>query len=138
VDDEAGQQEIFRQYLAPLPIDLEVADGTAAAIELLAAKRYHAIFCDLMMEGGGGREVLRFVKSQGLHTPLIIVTGYGDEETAEECLTAGAFDFLSKPFDRLSFVGVLRRALLRSGLIFEENASPPTSRAPGPFPHFVG
>jgi len=80
------------------------------------------------MEGGGGLEVLRFVQSQGLQIPVIIITGYGDEETAEECVAAGAFDFVAKPVDRLSLVAVLRRALLRSGLIFDEITPPPPNR----------
>ena len=138
VDDEVGQQEILRLYLEALPVELEVAEGTAAATKLLAAKQFHAVFCDLVMEGGGGTEVLRFVQRRGLHTPVIIVTAHGDEETAEECLTAGAFDFISKPIDRLTLVAVLRRALLRSGLIFEEITAPTNSKPIPQFPHLVG
>jgi len=138
VDDEIGQSEILRLYLEPLPIRLQVAEETAEAIRLLAAERFHAVVCDLVMPGGGGTEVLRFVRSQGLQTPVIIVTGYGDEETVEQCVTDGAFDFISKPVDRLSLIAVLRRALLRSGLIFEEAHSRPTERPAPQFPHLVG
>ena len=56
--------------------------------------------------GEGGREVLRYARAHGIQTPVVIITGYGDEETAEECLAAGAFDFVSKPVDRLSLLGV--------------------------------
>jgi DNA-binding NtrC family response regulator len=138
VDDERSQRDILCGYLESLPIELEVAESTTAAIKSLGAKRFHAVLCDLVMEGGGGTEVLRFVRSRGLHTPVIIVSGYGNEETAEECLTAGAFDFISKPLDRLALIAVLRRALLRSGLIFEQIPGPDNGKPPLQFPSLVG
>ena len=137
-DDEVGQYEILREYLQRLPIEVQVAEGTAAAIKMLSAERFHAVLCDLVMPGGGGREVLRFVRSQGLQTPIIMVTGYGDEESVDECLTAGAFDFISKPVDRLSLISVLRRAMLRSGLIFEEVTTRSVERSAFHFPQLVG
>ena len=128
VDDEASEAKVFRFYLEALPVDAKVAHSTEEATSLLASERFHAVLCDLVMEGGGGLEVLRFVQGQGLQIPVIIITGYGDEETAEECVAAGAFDFVAKPVDRLSLVAVLRRALLRSGLIFDEITPPPPNR----------
>ena len=122
-----------------MPIEVVVADGTAAAIKRLSTEeRFHAVLCDLVMPGGGGKELLRFARAQGLQTPVVIITGYGDEESAEECLSAGAFDFLAKPVDRLSLIAVLRRALLRSGLIFEEISPAPTTRPLLQFPQLVG
>jgi DNA-binding NtrC family response regulator len=116
VDDEASQCRLFEQLLAPLPIELVTAGNTSEAIEHLTTGRFNAVLCDLVMQGGGGLEVLRFVQRHGLPTPIVVVTGHGDEEAAEECLALGAFDFISKPVDRLSLLAVIQRALLRSGL----------------------
>jgi len=139
VDDEHSQYEILRRYLEPHPVEVQVADGTAEALRRLGGERFQAVLCDLVMAQGGGMEVLRFVRSRAIPTPVIIITGYGDEETAEECLTAGAFDFISKPVDRLSLLAVLRRALLRSGLLFEEIPPPAQASRPTPqFPHLIG
>jgi len=138
VDDEVGQYEVLRLYLDPLPLELHVAEGTGQAIKMLSADRYDAVLCDLVMNGGGGIEVLRFVQSRGIQTPMIVITGYGDEQTAEECFAAGAFDFVAKPIDRFSLLAVLRRALLRSGLIFEEVDSRPPERPVPQFANLVG
>jgi DNA-binding NtrC family response regulator len=138
VDDQVSQAEVLTSFLEPLPIDIQVAQDTSQAIELLSSERFHAVLCDLVMPGGGGREVLRFVQSHGLQTPVIIVTGYGDENTANECLTGGAFDFISKPVDRLSLLAILRRALLRSGLIFEEMGPRPAERPNLQNPNLIG
>ncbi len=137
-DDDVAQVEIVRLYLKQFPIDVHVADGTASAIRALTADRFHAILCDLVMDGGGGLEVLRHVQREGMQTPVMIMTGYGDSETAEECLGAGAFDFITKPIERLSLLAVLRRAFLRSGLGLEEPPPPPTNRSLPHFPALVG
>ncbi len=138
VDDEIGQYEVMRLYLEPLPLEIQVAEGTAQAIKMLSADRFDAVLCDLVMNGSGGIEVLQFVQSRGIQTPMIIITGYGDEETAEECFAAGAFDFVSKPIDRLSLIAVLRRALLRSGLIFDETNTKAPERLVPQFANLVG
>jgi len=138
VDDEVGQYEVLRLYLEPLPLELHVAEGTGQAIKMLSADRFDAVLCDLVMNGGGGIEVLRFVQSRGIQTPTIVITGYGDERTAEECFAAGAFDFVAKPIDRLSLLAVLRRALLRSGLIFEEVSAKQPERPVPQFANLVG
>jgi DNA-binding NtrC family response regulator len=138
IDDEPCQAEFLKGFLEPLPLDVRISPGTEAAIELLATERFHAVLTDLVMPGGGGTAVLDFVQSQGLQTPVIIVTGYADQESAEECTTAGAFDFISKPVDPLALVAVLRRALLRSGLIFEEITTRPVERPPLEIHNLVG
>jgi DNA-binding NtrC family response regulator len=138
VDDEIGQYEVLRLHLEPLPLEIHVAEGTVQAIKMLSADRYDAVLCDLVMNGGGGIEVLRFVQSRGIQTPMIVITGYGDEQTAEECFAAGAFDFVAKPIDRLSLLAVLRRALLRTGLIFEEGDSRAPERPVPQFANLVG
>jgi len=125
-------------YLQGLPLEICRAEGTALALQRLSQERFHAVLCDLLMPGGGGIEVLRFVRSHGLSTPVIIITGYGDEESVEACVAAGAFDFLAKPIDRLAVVAVLRRALLRSGLVFEERLAPPSAAPRLQYPDLVG
>jgi DNA-binding NtrC family response regulator len=138
VGDDASQCESFRRFLQPSSIEAQVAEGTAAAVSLLASGRFHAVVWDLGMSEDGKGEVLQFIRSQALSTPVIII-GRGEEEIAEECLAAGAFDFLSNPVDHLALLAVLRRALLRSGLVFEESKAPPPAIQPRlHFPHLVG
>jgi DNA-binding NtrC family response regulator len=137
-DDRPDERETFEACFKPLGLEVIGVATAAEAVQRLRAERFHAVLCDLVMAAGGGMEVLRFTRSHGIQTPVIIITGYGDEETAEECLAAGAFDFVSKPVDRLSLLGVLRRALLRSGLLFEELPAPQVAKAPLTFPHLIG
>jgi len=138
VEDEPGQVEILRSALRGVPVKLHAAASVAAAIEALRRQRFDVVLCDLVMPGGGGMEVLGAVRRLNLPTPVIIVTGYGDEESLAECVTAGAFDFISKPVERLTLRAVLCRALLRSGLICTESPADRVSRPPREFPGLVG
>ncbi len=138
VDDDAESREILCENLKSCSLSVKVTEGAAAAIRALSNERFHAILCDLVMEGAGGMEVLRFVRDRNLQTPVIIITGYGDWDIARDCLSAGAFDFLTKPIDRLSLMAVVQRALLRSGLIFGEVNEAPEPQRPQQFPFLVG
>ena len=117
VDDEASEAKIFRFYLEALPVDAKVAHSTAEATSLLSSERFHAVLCDLVVEGGGGLEVLRFVQSQGLQIPVIIITAFGSVETAVAAMKAGAYDYVTKPIDYDALVLVVHRAMERQNLI---------------------
>jgi two-component system, NtrC family, response regulator AtoC len=138
VDDDATLADILRRSLEYLSLEAKTANSTAAALTLLGGERFDAVLCDLVMDGGGGMEVLRFAKSKGLQTPVVIITGHSNLEVAEDCLASGAFDFISKPIDLQSLTAVLRRALLRSGLIFETMAAPAVNQTIRQFPFLVG
>ncbi len=139
IDDEAAITRIIRHHLEAHAIEVAVADTTATALKVLTAERFHAVFCDLVMEGGGGLEILRYVHAHTPETPVIIMTGYADEQAAERCFAAGAFDFLSKPIERLDLFAVLRRALLRSGLMFDDSpAAVPGTTPAQTYAHLVG
>ena len=140
VDDEAGCCRLLQEHLSGLPLDIQVAYDTGTALRLLSVERFHSVFCDMMMPGGGGKEVLRFVRAQAIQTPITIITGYGDEEIADECFAAGAFDFISKPIRRSALITILRRALLRSGLTLADDvlAVTPIQRIAERFPNLIG
>jgi DNA-binding NtrC family response regulator len=138
VDDDPEQLELLSAILNAVPIEIETADSTPAATRALAGARYHAAICDLVMPAGGGAEILHFTRQHGIQTPIIILTAYADAHIAEVCAGLGAFDFVAKPVDRLSLVAVLRRALLRSGLIFEEIPRTTPPAPPAAMAYLVG
>jgi DNA-binding NtrC family response regulator len=138
VDDQPEQLQMISSILRSLPFEIQTADSTSAATEWLARERFHAALCDLVMPGGGGAEILHFVRQHRIQTPIIILTGYAGADIAEMCMGLGAFDFVAKPFDRLSLIAVLRRALLRSGLMFEEIPRTPPAQKPRGLTYLVG
>jgi len=129
--------------LKPLPLQIEFAQGVKAAIDILMCRRFHIIIVapadDPTREKDKADEVFRILKDGGQETPVIAIVGPGELSRAEKYHAAGAFDFMVTPVDRDAFVGVVRRALLRSGLIFPEEKAEPAADRPIPrFPFLVG
>ena len=138
VDQDATDRAALCENLASSAVEVKAADGTVAAITSLTREHFDAVLCNLVMEDGGGMKVLRFIRDRNLQIPLIIISNHADWDIAQNCLSAGAFDFVTKPIDQLSLRAIVRRALLRSGLIFEDVPPTPDSPAIRQFPFLVG
>lgn len=115
IDDAAGQGTSLRSYLQDLLLEVELATSPTAAIEKLRRRPVHAVLCALARPGGGGTAVLRAVRGQGWPTPIILVTGDGEEPRGPEWMAAGAFDVIKMPVEPKTLWAVLGRTLRRSG-----------------------
>jgi two-component system response regulator HydG len=73
--------------------------GMVAAQEELARISYRVILSDLRLPDGDGIMLLTWLNERGLSTPVIIMTGYGEVQTAVSAIKLGAFDFLEKPIN---------------------------------------
>ena len=82
--------------------NITLVDGGAAALELISERQFDLILLDLMMPEISGLDVLKNLKSDPLHRniPVIMVTAADEVETAAECITVGADDFITKPFNK--------------------------------------
>jgi FixJ family two-component response regulator len=81
------------------------------------------LITDLQMPGLSGLELQETLRSQGYHTPVILVTGYPSENHRTRALENGAIGFLSKPFDDRSLIEYLTVAIkLRSSQAWRRRA----------------
>lgn len=96
-----------------LPVD--VSSGRQA-IRFFGKEKPSAVILDLKMPDMDGIEVLQELKRIDPNVPVILITAYGDIETAVEAIKLGAYDFIVKPpkFDRL--ILTLKRAIEKSRL----------------------
>src|SRR5690606_22094768 len=96
-DDEVDRMAIARALKAGGPeANLTEVSGSAEGLELLGKERFDCVLLDLRMPGKTGLEVLHEVQAMELDTPVIVLTGHGDEKIAVELMKAGAADYLSK------------------------------------------
>lgn len=79
------------------------------AVDLLAAEDFDAVITDLRLPGLGGLDLCKRIVTNRPGVPVIVVTAFGDFDTAIEAIRAGAADFVTKPFD----MGYVRHALDR-------------------------
>jgi DNA-binding NtrC family response regulator len=140
VQGEANESDVLRLSPKSLRLQVATATGAEAAIKKLEQERFHAIISSLGMADGKAKEILRYLKGRGIETPVIIIADRGDFSVAEEYHAAGAFDFMVLPMDHYVLTSVIRRALLRSGLMFPDDVLPktPGSRPVRQFSFLVG
>jgi len=73
--------------------------GMIAAQEELSRAAYKVILSDLRLPDGDGIMLLTWLNETGLSVPVIMMTGYGEIQTAVSAIKLGAFDFLEKPIN---------------------------------------
>lgn len=121
VEDEAMIRRVLVKILLEeneaLQID-EAIDGLEA-LEKIKKEDYDLVLCDIKMPKLDGIELLEAVKKTKPETPMIMISGHGDLETAVQSMRLGAFDYISKPPDLNRLLTAVRNALDKKQLITE-------------------
>jgi len=81
------------------------------ALEIVSTQNINLIFCDIILKGTSGMDLLRQVKEIGLKCPVVMITGYPSDETTSESERLGAFKYMPKPVKKDDFLRVTRMAL---------------------------
>jgi two-component system response regulator AtoC len=99
VDDETNIRESLQRLLSLEGIGSATAPDGAAACALLLEEPFDAAIVDLKMPGMGGQELIEWMRSEGLRTPVVMISAFGEIDDAVRALKSGANDYLIKPFD---------------------------------------
>ena len=118
VDDSPEIREILRRSLVREGYTVGIAEDGQAATRLLHDTPYQVAVVDLVMPSMGGVEVLQHIREHSPHTDVIILTGYGELETAATTLNLGAaYYFQKEPFILNLIPLVVGRMLDRQSLL---------------------
>ena len=122
VDDDDVIRDTLDELLSS-DYECETVETAEKALDKLAAATFDVVLTDISMPGLSGRELLQRVLQDYPHTPVIIISGFSDQEQAEELIKLGAFDYLLKPF-RLEVVekSVKRALEFRRGLLTNQSS----------------
>lgn len=99
VDDEEQFRATTSKILSKRGFETTIAGSGEEAITLLKEKPQDVVILDIKMPGMDGQETLTEIKEMLPDVQVIMLTGHGDEASAKEALTRGAFDYLTKPCD---------------------------------------
>lgn len=112
VDDEPDMLKLLGMIVrGKTPYETITTNNPVEALDLVKKGGYDLVITDLKMPGLDGVEMLEAVKKYDADIPVIIMTAYGTVETAEEALSKGAFDFISKPFRKEQILFTIEKAL---------------------------
>jgi two-component system nitrogen regulation response regulator NtrX len=110
IDDEPAIRKALREILEYESFEVKEAEDGAAALKLVEKENFDLIFCDVKMPRMDGIELLTKMKEKGVESPVVIMTGHGNVETAVEALKKGAYDFIQKPLDLNRILVTVRNA----------------------------
>ncbi|MFW5694029.1 MAG: response regulator [Alkalispirochaeta sp.] len=97
VDDEALPLQDMKMALEPTGFQIESTTKPREAIEWYRRERYDAVVSDVRMPEIDGMTLLRTIREFDPSARVIIVTAYGDLETAKEAINNRAYAFFGKP-----------------------------------------
>jgi putative two-component system response regulator len=99
VDDDEDLRVSLQAGLEDLGYRADLARSVSEARARLSRAEYSLVVSDFDMPGGSGFDLLGYVRDVYPHLPFIMITGHVNAELACRAITAGALDFLPKPFD---------------------------------------
>lgn len=121
VDDEQTVRKVLYDYLSRIGFEITLAEIGSTAVQLAETQQFDIYFIDLMLPGIDGIAVMKEVLKRNQDAYIIIMTGYSTVENAVKSLKAGAYDFITKPFDFQILEKITERIIERERLIMERD-----------------
>jgi DNA-binding NtrC family response regulator len=119
VDDDPSACRLLRDGLGGEGFSVETSTSGPSALAALEREEFGAVLTDLNMHGMKGSELCKRIGSTWSDLPVIVVTAFGSLDTAVEALRAGAYDFITKPFEMETVAMALERAFEHRALRLE-------------------
>jgi len=121
IEDEAAIRRVLVKILSEENKDYQVeeAEDGLEGTEKVKDNDYDLVLCDIKMPKMDGVEVLEAIMKIKPETPVVMISGHGDLETAVNTMKMGAFDYISKPPDLNRLLNTVRNALDRKELVVE-------------------
>ena len=121
IEDEAAIRRVLTKILSEESDTYQVdeAEDGLQGIEKIKNEDYDLVLCDIKMPKMDGVEVLEAARKIKPETPMVMISGHGDLETAVNTMRLGAFDYISKPPDLNRLLNTVRNALDRKQLVVE-------------------
>ena len=111
IDDDDSLRRVMEFSLTEAGHTVQTAASGEDGLRLFEKGNFDAVITDITMPGMSGMEVLAKVRQRVPTIPVIIITAYGTIESAVEAMKQGAFDYITKPFNRDELRLTLEKAI---------------------------
>jgi two-component system, NtrC family, response regulator HydG len=119
IDDEESIRFTFESFLADAGHQVSTAGSWCEAMGKIAGEGFDVVFADVVLGDRSGLDVLREIRERKLTSPVVMITGYPEVESAREAVRLGAFDYIPKPVRQDALLHVTELAL-RHKLLSDE------------------
>jgi len=120
VDDDFLVRDSLSEMLRLDGYDVEAAQGGSEALRRMASHTYDVVFTDINMPEVTGFDILREVNLKYPETQVVLITGFGEVQTAVQAIKQGAYDYVQKPLADDNIRMIVRRVMEQKRLA-EEN-----------------
>jgi two-component system NtrC family response regulator len=119
IDDDRAGREVALFNLRKAGYEVTAASDGQEGLAAFSPEKFDLVVTDVKMPGLSGIDVLHRVRSQSPDVPVLVITAFGNVETAVEAMKAGAYDFIGKPFHRDQLLHSVEKAFERRRLAAE-------------------
>lgn len=111
VEDDITYSMILKTWLTKKGFQVQSASSIARAQKIVESDSIDLILSDLRLPDRDGIDLLKWMREQGRPTPLIIMTGYADIQSAVQAMKLGAQDYVAKPVNPDELLKKMEEAL---------------------------
>jgi DNA-binding NtrC family response regulator len=119
IDDDISLRRVLEYNLLEAGYPVTAAASGEEGLHLFEEQRHQLVITDMKMPGMDGMQVLKSIKKCSAETLVIIMTAFGTVDLAVEAMKAGAYDYITKPFNRDELKLTVAKALQFTGLVAE-------------------
>ena len=119
IDDERAIRNTLKEILEYEKHSVELAENANKALEIIKNTEFDIILCDIKMPDMDGIELLPHLLDAHPDTPVVMISGHGNIDTAVDAIKKGAYDFIEKPLDLNRLLITIKNAVDKSSLVVE-------------------
>ncbi|HEX7481464.1 MAG TPA: sigma-54 dependent transcriptional regulator [Polyangiales bacterium] len=138
VDDDRSMCEMLQAGLTKRGFDVTFRTSAAESLEVLQTQDFDVLVTDMNMHGMSGLELCERAIASRPDVPVVVITAFGSLETAIAAIRAGAYDFVTKPFELDALQLNLERAVRHRVLRAEVKRLRQAVAATHPLPELIG
>lgn len=122
VDDDASLRRVLSHHLSEAGYLVITAGDGKSALDLFTEEQVDLMITDIEMPEMSGLELLRRISIMSPDTMVLVITAYGSIETAVEAMKLGAYDYITKPFNREELLLTVAKGLQYTALVRENRS----------------
>jgi len=119
IDDQKSIRNTLKDILEYESHEVILAENGEEGVEIFNKDKFDMVLCDIKMPNMDGMEVLDIIMKKTHDTPVVMISGHGNIDTAVEAIKKGAYDFIEKPLDLNRLLVTIRNAQERTDLVTE-------------------